>query len=156
MRSIRQASAADTGVLVALINRAYAIEKFFVDGDRISAEEVTELLSRGSFLVGEEAGAVVACVSVEINNDRGYFGLLSVDPARQGPGWGRGMVDAAEQHARAAGCRMMDITVVNLRTELPPFYHRLGYAETGTAPFTDQRATQPCHSVLMSKSLEEA
>lgn len=66
------------------------------------------------------------------------------------------MVEAAEQHARAAGCAAMDISVVNLRAELPPFYHRLGYRETGTAPFTDQRATQPCHFVLMSKSLEEA
>ena len=156
MRALRQASAADTDTLVTLINRAYEVEKFFVDGDRISPTQVTDLLSRGIFLMAEDDGAPAACVYVEIQGERGYFGLLAVDPGRQGHGWGRTMVDAAEQHARAAGCTVMDISVVNLRTELPPFYHRLGYAQTGTAPFTDQRATQPCHFVLMSKPIDEA
>lgn len=156
MRAIRLATGGDILPLVSLINQAYEVEKFFIDGDRVSAAQAADLLSRGSFLIGEEHGAAAACVYVEIRHDRAYFGLLSVDPSRQGRGWGRVMVDAAEQHARAAGCRVMDITVVNLRSELPPFYHRLGYVETGTAPFTDQRATQPCHFVLMSKSLEEA
>lgn len=156
MRTLRQATAADAGTLVALINRAYEVEKFFVEGDRVSRPKVVELLSQGVFLIGEDAGARAACVYVEIAGTRGYFGLLAVDPGRQGHGWGRTMVEAAEQHARAAGCVAMDISVVNLRAELPPFYHRLGYRETGTAPFTDQRATQPCHFVLMSKSLEEA
>ena len=156
MRALRQASAADVPTLVTLINRAYEIEKFFVEGDRVSAAEVSNLLSRGVFLIGDDAGAPAACVYVQLAGDRGYFGLLAVNPERQGHGWGREMVEAAEQHARAAGCVAMDLSVVNLRTELPPFYHRLGYTETGTAPFTDQRATQPCHFVLMSKSLEEA
>lgn len=156
MRTLRQATAADVGVLTVLINRAYEVEKFFVEGDRVSHAKVVELLSQGVFLIGEDAGATVACVYVELTADRGYFGLLAVDPARQGHGWGRTMVEAAEQHARAAGCVAMDISVVNLRTELPPFYHRLGYRDSGTAPFTDQRATQPCHFVLMSKSLDEA
>ena len=156
MRTLRQAEAADAGTLVALINRAYEVEKFFVEGDRVSHSKVVELLTQGVFLIGEDAGAQAACVYVEIAGNRGYFGLLAVDPVRQGHGWGRTMVEAAEQHARAAGCVAMDISVVNLRTELPPFYHRLGYRETGTAPFTDQRATQPCHFVLMSKPLDEA
>ena len=156
MRALRQAAEADVPTLVALINRAYEIEKFFVDGDRVSAELISDLLSRGVFLIGEDDGASAACVYVQVNGGRGYFGLLAVHPDRQGRGWGREMVEAAEQHARAAGCIAMDLSVVNLRAELPPFYHRLGYLETGMAPFTDQRATRPCHFVLMSKSLEEA
>lgn len=156
MRTLRQAEAADVDTLAALINRAYEVEKFFVEGDRVSRPQVVELLSQGVFLIGEDGGAQAACVYVEIAGNRGYFGLLAVDPGRQGHGWGRTMVEAAEQHARAAGCVAMDISVVDLRTELPPFYHRLGYREAGTAPFTDQRATQPCHFVLMSKSLDEA
>jgi GNAT superfamily N-acetyltransferase len=156
MRTFRHAAAADVGILARLINRAYEVEKFFVAGDRVSHPQVVELVSRGAFLIGEEDGVPAACVYVELRGDRGYFGLLSVDPTRQKRGWGRAMVEAAEQHARAAGCIAMDLSVVNLRTELPPFYHRFGYAETGTAPFNDQRATQPCHFVLMSKSLDEA
>ena len=83
-----------------------------------------------------------------------YLGLLSVDPARRAKGFGRFLVAAAEDHCRRAGCRRMDMLIVNLRTELPPFYRRLGYAESGTAPFPDNgRATQPCHFIRMSKSL---
>jgi hypothetical protein len=44
---------------------------------------------------------------------------------------------------------------VDLRTELPPFYRRLGYEQTGTAPFSDpEKATRPCHFILMSKALD--
>jgi hypothetical protein len=61
---------------------------------------------------------------------------------------------AAEAYGRARGCLVADITVVNLRTELPPFYRRLGYVETGTEPFPDDQATfRPCHLVTMSKPL---
>jgi GNAT superfamily N-acetyltransferase len=76
-----------------------------------------------------------------------------VDPARQGGGLGRLLVEAAEAHCRGAGCRKIDLRVVNLRTELPPFYRRLGYVATGTEPYVDDDATQPCHFVVMSKSL---
>jgi hypothetical protein len=48
----------------------------------------------------------------------------------------------------------VDIRVVNLRTELPPFYRRLGYVEQRTEPFTDPRAHRPCHFICMSKTLE--
>lgn len=48
----------------------------------------------------------------------------------------------------------MDITVVNLRTELPPFYQKLGYEEVGTAPLHEgMNVTQPAHLIKMSKLL---
>jgi GNAT superfamily N-acetyltransferase len=131
MPDLRPASSADLSALVTLINRAYEVEKFFVDGDRVSAEDLALLMMRGVMLVGEDAGAMAACVYVEVRGERAYFGLLAVDPARQGGGWGRRMIEAAEARARAAGCRAMDLSVVNLRTELPPLYRRFGY-ETGT------------------------
>ena len=38
--------------------------------------------------------------------------------------------------------------------ELPPFYRRFGYAEAGTRPFLDtERATGPCHFIVMTKAL---
>ena len=84
----------------------------------------------------------------------GYFGLIAVQPAQHGRGVGRTLVEAAEARLLGAGCRAVDIRVVDLRTELPPFYRRLGYVETGTAPFSDpQKATRPCHFILMSKTL---
>jgi GNAT superfamily N-acetyltransferase len=93
-------------------------------------------------------------VLVELRGERAYFGLLAVDPARQHRGLGLRLIDEAENYARAAGCRAMDIRIVSLRAELPPFYRRLGYVETGTAPIPDEIESKwPCHFILMSKPL---
>jgi ribosomal protein S18 acetylase RimI-like enzyme len=108
----------------------------------------------GSFLVLEENGTVVGSVYVQVHGDTGYFGMLSIDPARQGQGLGSRLIAAAEDHCRDAECRTMELEVVNLRTELPPFYRRFGYAEAGTRPFTEHERTKlPCHFIVMSKAL---
>jgi GNAT superfamily N-acetyltransferase len=144
----------DAETIAALVNAAFKVERFFIDGDRISPEKVREMMRRGKFMLAEDGGAMTACVYVEIREQRGYFGLLAVAPARQGEGLGRKMVAEAENYARDAGCEFMDLRIVNIRAELPPFYRRLGYVETGTEPFAaDARPTQPCHFVKMSKAL---
>ena len=63
------------------------------------------------------------------------------------------MMAAAEQYCRAAGCRAVDIKIVNLRTELPGFYRTLGYTDCGTMPFEDAKLTKPAHFMLMTKEL---
>ena len=152
--TLRPATAADIPSIVRLTNAAYAIEKFFVAADRTDADAVQRLMAKGSFLVEDAAdGAVAGSVYVETRGARGYFGLLSVDPARQGTGLGRKLVDAAEAHVRAAGARAMDIRVVNLRTELPPFYRKLGYVEAGEDHEPIPQAMRPCHYLLMTKTL---
>ena len=63
-------------------------------------------------------------------------------------------MNAAENHGAKAGCRVMDLRIVNLRTETHAFYGRRGYRETGTAPFpSDLTPKLPCHFVNMSKPL---
>jgi hypothetical protein len=49
----------------------------------------------------------------------------------------------------------MDLTLVNLRKELPPYYARFGYVESGTLPFpADQHPPKmPLHLIRMSKEL---
>jgi GNAT superfamily N-acetyltransferase len=151
---IRPATLADAHDLVRVINAAFIVERFFVDRDRTDLQAVQGLLAQGGVLVGENAsGRVVACVHTEQRGDHGYFGLLSVVPECKRLGYGRQLIDAVEAHFRGAGCRQVDIRVVNLRTELPPIYRRLGYVETGTEPFEDPRALQPAHFILMSKPL---
>jgi GNAT superfamily N-acetyltransferase len=147
---IRQATAEDAAQVAALINQAFSVEKFFVEGDRTSAEEVRTMMARGEFLVLADFAAVVY---VELRGERGYFGMLSVDPARQKQGLGRQLVEVAEQRCRDAGCRIMEMHTVNLRLELPPYYRKLGYVESGTAPFTSERLKQPAHFVKMEKPL---
>jgi GNAT superfamily N-acetyltransferase len=149
------ASSDDVPDLLLVINAAYEVEKFFVDGDRTDEKTIRRMMRAGVFLMAREAsGRLAGCVYVELRGERGYFGMLSVDPALQGQGLGRRLVDAAEHYARAHGCTAMDIRVVNLRTELPPFYERLGYVETGEVePVDDPRAKQPFYFVTMSKPL---
>lgn len=151
---VRDATASDANAIADLVNRAFLVERFFVDGDRTSPAAVARMLETGTFLLAETDGRLVACVYVEVRGDQGYFGMLSVDPARQGEGLGRRLVDAAEDRCRRRGCRVMEIRVVDLRRELPPLYRRLGYAEVGTEPFPDtERAKAACHFIVMTKPL---
>ncbi len=151
----RIAVPADARAVAALISLAYRVEDFFKIGDRTDAQGVLARMTKGLFLLLEDAADTLAgCVYVEIRGDIGYFGMLSVDPARQGQGLGARLIAAAEDHCRTAGCSDMEIEVVNLRTELPPFYCRFGYVESGTRPFFDQEfARLPCHLIVMTKSL---
>lgn len=140
--------------MVDLINAAFRVEKFFIETDRIDLAQVEAFFRSGGFLVAEHAGGIAACVYVEQRGDRGYFGLLSVDPGRQKSGFGKTLITAAEEYCRGLGCGAMDLQIVNLRSELPAFYTRLGYSETGTGPFPPDAVTKlPCHFVRMSKAL---
>jgi len=146
----------DAPALAALISLAYRVEDFFKIGDRTDAAEVREKMSHGAFILLEDGdGTLAGSIYVTAHDDLGYFGMLSIDPARQGQGLGSRLIAEAEDYCRRAGCREMELEVVNLRTELPPFYRRFGYAETGTRPFNDtERTSRPCHFIVMSKRLD--
>ncbi len=151
---LRIAEPKDTGEIASLINTAFRIERFFIEGDRTNPDQIRALLQTGKFLLMEEDGRLIACVYVERRGEHGYLGLLAVDPTRQGDGLGARLVAAAEAYCRSTGCQVMELQIVNLRTELPRFYHRLGYSETGTAPFpAEAQPKVPCYFVKMSKSL---
>jgi len=150
----RTAQLEDAENIARLVNAAFRAERFFIDADRTNPEKVRALMQKGTFLLTEEASILTGCVYVELRDERGYFGLLAVDPESQRSGLGSRLVAAAEEYCRAAGCHFMDLTIVNLRIDLPPFYRRLGYIQSGTLPFpSEQDANQPCHLVRMSKPL---
>ena len=155
---IRRADAREADVIARIVNQAYRVEDFFKVGDRTDAGEIAGLLQKDLFLVAEEPdGGIAGCVYVAIKEGRGYFGMLSVVPVYQGNGLGRRLVDAAEEHCRAEGCAEMDLWVVNLREELPPWYAKLGYTETGSAPWPEDslhELSRPAHFIIMSKTLK--
>lgn len=155
MGEIRIASSADAEQITAVINAAFRIaEEFFVDGNRITLDEVGHSLTTGAFLVAEDEKGLGGCVYVEPRGERAYLGLLSVDPSRQQSGLGSRLMTAGEEYCRARGARFMDIVIVNLRTELPAFYEHRGYVENGTTPFpADVPTKQLCHFINMSKPL---
>jgi ribosomal protein S18 acetylase RimI-like enzyme len=152
--NIRCAQSADVAALATLINAAFRVEQPFIEGDRTNPDGVRSYMEKGKFLVAEDSAGLVGCVYLELRGDRGYLGLLGVDPQRQGTGLGRKLMEAAENYFRQSGCIAVDLRIVSARTPLPAFYRHLGYAETGTAPIPpDAPVKVPCHFILMSKPL---
>lgn len=150
----RPATMDDAEAIAALVNRAYEVERFFVEGDRVTPAAVRQDLGTGEIhLVIGAGGALHACIYVRVTGDRGYFGMLAVDPAEQGRGLGRALIQMAEDQARARGARVMDISVVHLRADLLDFYRRLGYVATGTEPYVHRPVIQPVHFITMEKVL---
>jgi N-acetylglutamate synthase-like GNAT family acetyltransferase len=152
---LRLAEIQDAEAITALINTAFRLaESFLIDRDRIDLESVRGLLEKGQFLVADDGGVLAGCVYLELRGDRGYLGLLAVDPDRQKAGLGSTLMNAIEDHCSTAACGFMDLQIVSVRQELPAFYRRRGYVETGTAPFPPGLDPKlPCHFVTMSKSL---
>jgi GNAT superfamily N-acetyltransferase len=154
--AVRLAGEIDAGAIASITNAAFAVETF-LEGVRTDARRVVEMMRQGVFLVcAGKDGQLLASIYVETRGVRGYFGMLAVDPLYQGKGIGAQMVRAAEDYCRERGCSAMDITVLSLRPELLPFYHRLGYTETGTEEFRPSRSMRAgagCYSILMSKNL---
>jgi ribosomal protein S18 acetylase RimI-like enzyme len=161
--SVRRARPSDAPALAALVNRAYAIEGFFVDGERTTTDEIARVIGDaegGTFLVIEYAGGIGAAVLFQGPGARrgaaereAYFGMLSVLPELQGMGLGTRLVRIAEALAEASGASSMTLKIVNLREELARWYKSLGYREVGTAPYSHRPVKRPCHFVEMAKAL---
>jgi N-acetylglutamate synthase-like GNAT family acetyltransferase len=154
MISLRIARANDAEAVARLVNTAFLVEQFFIERDRTNPATVRSLMEAGNFLLAEDGSDLVGCVHFELKSDRGYFGMLSIEPARQGTGVGHRLVKEVEQYFRDAGCKFCDLKIVNVRTELHDLYRRWGYVDTGTAVYDDPTPTKiPVHFMLMSKPL---
>jgi GNAT superfamily N-acetyltransferase len=153
---VRLATSADRPHLILLINAAFSIETF-LEGTRTDEERLAAMMQKGAILIAEDAaGQLLGCVYTEVRGERGYLGQLAVDPAHQRKGLAVRLIAAAEEHLRRLGCEAVEITVLNLRPELPPIYRRSGYVESGTEEAHLSRPLKPgveCHFIVMSKQL---
>ena len=152
------ATAANAQEIMALINAAFTIERTIFSKERVDLAGVLEHFQKGSFILARRIDGAdhepVGCVYIESKNELGYFGLLSVAPSEQGRGLGAKLIAGAEDLCRKAGARSMYIRTINLRTELPRYYRKLGYAIV-REEFPEQVpwAIRPYHYVIMEKEL---
>lgn len=154
MISLRTATMSDADAIAALVNLAFLVEQFFIERDRTNAATVRSLMQDGKFLLAEDGCHLLGCVYFEVRGERGYFGMLSIDPLRQRTGVGRQLVDTVEKYFRNEGCKFSDLKIVNVRAELHALYRRWGYVDTGTGIYDDPTPTKvPVHFITMSKPL---
>lgn len=158
--TISEAEACDAVAINRVVNLAYRVEDFFKVGDRTNVREVADYLLTETFLVARNGDDdVIGAVRVSVHDDRGHFGMLSVDPTAQGAGLGRALIDAAERYCAERGCTWMDLEVASPRLELPALYRRFGYEVSGEAPWPDDALEElktPAHFIVMSKQLTPA
>lgn len=153
---IRFAEQADLPAVMDLVNRAFVVEKSFKYNDRLNPAQTQEHFESGRFFLAEEEGKLVGSIYLELRGERGYFGLLAVDPSRQGQGIGRRLISIVEQDAREHGVKFMDMAIVDLRTELPAFYERLGYKACGSGEIPPEvigPLRMPCRFIQYSRPL---
>lgn len=97
----------------------------------------TEIVADGGsrLLVGEDGGEVVATLQVTVTPGlssrgarRATIEAVRVAASRRGQGLGRVLIRAAVDHARARGCRMVQLTTNKARADAQRFYAGLGFA----------------------------
>jgi len=154
----RQGTVQDIPEVVRVINYAFRVEDFFINGDRTNAGDISVRMAdpdvRFFVVEADQSDGLAGAVIVEVHGRRGHFAMLSVDPHFQGRGLGRLLMNEVERHCREARCEVLDLDVVNLREELPAFYQAMGFVAVDTAPFPNtEKLTRDAHMVMMSKAL---
>ncbi|MBT2747387.1 MULTISPECIES: GNAT family N-acetyltransferase [unclassified Lysobacter] len=170
--TFRAATAADIDAVVALAESAYrgdsgrrgwTTESDLLGGRRTGPDEVEVMLSkpRSMVLLGERGDppALVACAHIAALDEVGYFGLFTVDPALQGAGIGKRVLDEAERIVRDDWrLSTIQMTVINVREELIQYYLRRGFRRTGKFlpfPYGDARFGLPKRDDLSFEVLEK-
>lgn len=154
----RDATAADTDAIVALVESAYrgdtsrtgwTTEADLIDGQRTDRQGVLDVIEApdSRLLAVERDGELIACCQLEHRAPAAYFGMFAVRPGLQGDGLGRRIIADAERIAcETWGVREMQMTVITLREELIAWYERRGYRRTGKLtpfPYGDERYGLP-------------
>jgi ribosomal protein S18 acetylase RimI-like enzyme len=99
-----------------------------------------------AILIGRDGNAIVATAMVGHEGHRGWVYYVAVDPHRQGKGYGRAIMNAAEDWLRATGIEKLQLLVRPGNTQVKAFYESLGYGEQPRIMFAkwlDGRAPTP-------------
>lgn len=161
----------DAATLTALVNSAYrgetalqgwTTESNLLDGQRIDEQEMQLYLQNPAVKLLKYVNSdneIIGCTYLEkVTDNRLYLGMLTVKPDLQAKGIGKQLLAAAEDVAEEAGCTIVKISVIPVRTELVAWYKRRGYVPTGEMlPFpADTRfgiPRQPLELMIMEKQV---
>jgi ribosomal protein S18 acetylase RimI-like enzyme len=80
------------------------------------------------FLVGLVDSRLVASVMAGYEGHRGWINYLAVAPSLQGKGYGRQIMEQAEQLLRERGCPKINLQIRATNRRVIEFYERLGFS----------------------------
>lgn len=165
--AFRIASVDDVLRLRGLVERAYrgdsakfgwTHEADLLDDERTSnADLATTIAGRSSrIILAEAGGTLTGTVTIsDLGAGRAYLGMLCVDPALQAAGLGRALIAQAEAVARQQfGASMMEMTVIDCRSELIAWYLRCGYRDTGEKRPFPLPGDHPFAMVVLARGLD--
>lgn len=158
--------------LTALLHRAYAplaAQGMNFTAATQTADDTRRRAAEGQCFVAEAGGVLVGTVTVcgpyDVETapwttdvpwlrepDTAHFHQFAVDPAQQGRGVGRLLLENVERWARRQGYKRMALDTAQPATLLRGLYKRLGYADVGQVQWVDKTY----RSVVMQKSLERS
>jgi GNAT superfamily N-acetyltransferase len=156
--TLREAVAGDIPEMSEVVNASFEVEAFFVNAPRTHAQQLAEHFRSGHFLLAHQGARLIASVYYEVRGERGYLGMLAVRPDQQRTGLGRAMIQSVEEILRASGCKIAELSVVSVRTNLLQLYGKLGYCEDGTVEVPDdlqQKLTMPVQLIRLKKPLQD-
>lgn len=132
---IRPATAQDIDELLRL-------EHLCFEHDRLKRTDFRNALRsiRTLLLVEDDGGSVAAYALLRMQGRKGHLQSLAVDPAARRRGFGRALIAAAEDEARARGGRHMQLELREDNGAAETLYKSLGYRHHGTwvAYYEDQ------------------
>ena len=131
---IRDARAEDVGRIAAIARAAYLkyVPRIGREPAPMGADFASEIAA-GRVVVVEAGGAVVGYMVAWHEADAYYIDNIAVDPAAQGRGFGRQLMDHAEREARRRDLFAMRLYTNAAMTENLSLYRRLGFIETHRA-----------------------
>jgi ribosomal protein S18 acetylase RimI-like enzyme len=88
-----------------------------------------------AILIGRDGEAMIATAMVGHDGHRGWVYYVAVDPARREKGFGRAIMNAAEDWLRQAGVAKLQLMVRRENARAGAFYQSIGYAESQTIVF---------------------
>ncbi|OCK60488.1 GNAT family acetyltransferase [Bradyrhizobium sp. LMTR 3] len=80
-------------------------------------------------LIGREGAAIVATAMVGHDGHRGWVYYVASDPDRRAKGYGRAIMNAAEDWLRAAGIPKLQLLVRPENSGVAAFYQSIGFGE---------------------------
>jgi ribosomal protein S18 acetylase RimI-like enzyme len=91
--------------------------------------------AHSTVLIGRDHGAIVATVMVGHDGHRGWVYYVATDPDRRAKGYGRAIMNAAEDWLRATGIPKLQLLVRRENSGVAAFYQSIGYEEAQTIVF---------------------